>query len=139
MAHLTADEREHYAHQGYVVPGWRLPQARVEAMRSALDRLIADNPGVRPEKLVSAHIEGGGKTEGVRGNRAFLELAMDPELVELIADAIGGDVILWGCQVFCKPGGDGYETGHWNLPVAYCMANTPRQKGNATRKEKGAR
>src|SRR5688572_17011159 len=44
------------------------------------------------------------------GVRDFLDLATDPELVELIADAIGDDVILWGCQVFCKPAGDGLET-----------------------------
>jgi ectoine hydroxylase-related dioxygenase (phytanoyl-CoA dioxygenase family) len=96
-------------------------------MRAALDRLIAANPGVRPEKLVSAHLEDG--SEGVKGVRDFLDLAKDPELVELIADAIGDDVILWGCQVFCKPAGDGLETpwhqdGHyWPIrPLANCTA-----------------
>ena len=128
MARLTAAERERYAREGWVVPGWRLPPARVDAMRDALDRLIADNPGVRPEKLVSAHLENQ-NTEGVRGRREFLDLARDPELVELVADAIGPDVILWGCQVFCKPGGDGLETpwhqdGHyWPIrPLATCTA-----------------
>jgi ectoine hydroxylase-related dioxygenase (phytanoyl-CoA dioxygenase family) len=96
-------------------------------MRAALDKLIADNPGVRPEKLVSAHLENG--SEGIKGSRAFLELARDADLVELIADAIGEDVILWGCQVFCKPAGDGLETpfhqdGHyWPIrPLATCTA-----------------
>jgi ectoine hydroxylase-related dioxygenase (phytanoyl-CoA dioxygenase family) len=128
MAHLSAPERDRYRELGYVVPQWRLPSARVEALREALDRLIRDNPGVRPEKLVSAHIEGM-NSEGVRGSRAFLELACDPELVELIADAIGEDIVLWGCQVFCKPGGDGLETpwhqdGHyWPIrPLATCTA-----------------
>jgi ectoine hydroxylase-related dioxygenase (phytanoyl-CoA dioxygenase family) len=99
----------------------------MDEMRAALDRLIADNPGVRPEKLVSAHLENG--SEGVKGGRAFLELARDKGLVELISDAIGEDVILWGCQVFCKPGGDGLETpfhqdGHyWPIrPLATCTA-----------------
>ena len=51
------------------------------------------------------------------------------QLVELVSDAIGADVILWGCQVFCKPGGDGLETpfhqdGHyWPIrPLATCTA-----------------
>ena len=78
-------------------------------MRDALDALLRDNPGVRPEKLVSAHIEGD-NGEGVRGSRAFLELARDPEIVELVSGVIGDDVILWGCHVFCKPAGEGYET-----------------------------
>ncbi len=126
MALLSADERTKYQGDGYVVPAWRLPQTKVDAMREALDRLIADNPGVRPEKLVSAHIEGK-NAEGVHGSRAFLDLARDPELVELVSCAIGEDVILWGCQVFCKPGGDGLETpfhqdGHyWPIrPLANC-------------------
>jgi len=127
MAHLSAEERSFYAREGYVVPAWRFPVRKIDEMRAALDKVIADNPGVRPEKLVSAHLEHG--SEGVRGSRAFLELARDRDLVELISDAIGEDVILWGCQVFCKPGGDGLETpfhqdGHyWPIrPLATCTA-----------------
>ena len=127
MARLSSQERDLYAREGYVVPAWRFPERKIDQMRAALDRLIADNPGVRPEKLVSAHLEKG--SEGVKGSRAFLDLARDPELVELISDAIGEDVILWGCQVFCKPGGDGLETpfhqdGHyWPIrPLATCTA-----------------
>ena len=123
---LSTQEREKYGRDGYVVPSWRLPPAQVAAMREALDRLIAANPGIRPERLVSAHIEGK-NAEGVTGSRAFLDLARDPELVELVSGAIGEDVILWGCQVFCKPGGDGLETpfhqdGHyWPIrPLANC-------------------
>jgi ectoine hydroxylase-related dioxygenase (phytanoyl-CoA dioxygenase family) len=128
MAHLTAAEQARYQREGWVVPQFRLPAPQVDAMRAALDRLIADNPGIRPERLVSAHIAGT-NAEGVRGSQAFLDLAMNPELLELIADAIGEDIILWGCQVFCKPGGDGLETpwhqdGHyWPIrPLATCTA-----------------
>jgi ectoine hydroxylase-related dioxygenase (phytanoyl-CoA dioxygenase family) len=127
MARLSSRERDSYARDGYVVPAWRFSESRIDEMRAALDRLIADNPGVRPEKLVSAHLESG--SEGVKGSRAFLQLARDPDLIELISDAIGEDVILWGCQVFCKPGGDGLETpfhqdGHyWPIrPLATCTA-----------------
>jgi len=103
-----------------------LPPARVALMAGALETLLRDNPGVRPEKLVSAHIEGD-NGEGVRGSRAFLDLARDPEIVELVSGVIGDDVILWGCHVFCKPAAEGYETpwhqdGHyWPIrPLANC-------------------
>ena len=126
MARLSVDEIAHYHAQGYVVPQLRLPAERVTRMREALDALIRDNPGVRPEKLVSAHVEGD-NGEGVRGSRAFLELAMDPEIVELVSGVIGDDVILWGCHVFCKPPAEGFETpwhqdGHyWPIrPLANC-------------------
>ena len=128
MASLSAEEVAHYRREGYVVPHYRLPEARVRELARALDKLIADNPGVRPEKLVSAHIERpGGNDEGVRGSRKFLELAMDPEILDLVEAAIGPDIILWGAHVFCKPAAEGYPTpwhqdGHyWPMrPLANC-------------------
>ena len=126
MAQLTPPEVARYHAEGWVRPAFRLPPARVSAMREALDDLILRNPGVRPEKLVSAHVEGD-NGEGVHGSADFLDLARDPHLVELVSGVIGDDVILWGCHVFCKPAGDGYETpwhqdGHyWPIrPLANC-------------------
>ena len=123
---LTASEIAQYHESGYVIPEFRLDAARTDALRATLDRLIADNPGVRPEKLVSAHIEGQ-NDEGVKGSRDFLELAQSPDIVDMVAQVLGDDVILWGCHVFCKPGQTGYETpwhqdGHyWPIrPLATC-------------------
>ena len=110
MTHaLTQAERDAYAHDGYLVPRHRLPAERVLALHASVDRLIEANPGVRPEKLISAHIEGrsGG---GVVGSRAFLELAREPAILDMVAQLIGPDIVLWGCHVFCKPAGDGLET-----------------------------
>ncbi len=131
MAILHPDEIAHYQAQGWVIPRWRLPMPQVDAMRDALEELLRRNPGVRPEKLVSAHVESAaGATdngEGVRGVSRFLDLARDPEIVDLVSGVIGEDVILWGCHVFCKPAGEGYETpwhqdGHyWPIrPLATC-------------------
>lgn len=130
MQPLRDAEVRRYHEQGWLVPAWRLPPAQVEALHDALERLIADNPDVRPEKLVSAHIEGRGgrpNAEGVRGRREFLDLATDPRIVDAVEQLIGPDVILWGCHVFCKPAGDGHETpwhqdGHyWPIrPLATC-------------------
>lgn len=126
MGRLSANEIAQYATDGWVKPAFRLAPERVRAMREALDDLIRRNPGVRPEKLVSAHIEGD-NGEGVRGSAAFLDLARDPEIVELVSGVLGEDVILWGCHVFCKPPVDGFETpwhqdGHyWPIrPLATC-------------------
>lgn len=126
MPHLTPTEIAQYHHDGWVRPAFRLPEPQVTRMREALDDLIARNPGVRPEKLVSAHIEGD-NGEGVKGSQAFLDLARDPQIIELVSGVLGDDIILWGCHVFCKPPGDGYETpwhqdGHyWPIrPLATC-------------------
>jgi len=123
---LDETEIEHYRREGWVVPRLRLPADDVVRLREALDDLIRANPGVRPEKLVSAHIEGD-NGEGVRGDGRFLSLARDRRIVELVSGVIGDDIILWGCHVFCKPAGNGYETpwhqdGHyWPIrPLANC-------------------
>ncbi len=126
MAALSPEEVARYREEGFVVPRKRLPEPRVAALRETLDRLVRENPGIRPERLVSAHIEGR-NAEGVRGSRDFLEAAMDPAIVDIVEALIGPDVILWGCQIFCKPGGDGLEVpwhqdGHyWPIrPLATC-------------------
>lgn len=126
MARLSDAEVQRYRDDGVVVPEYRLPAACLAELRAALERVIARNPGVRPEHLVSAHITGR-SGEGVRGDAAFLHLARDPEIGEMIAQLIGEDVILWGCQAFCKPAGDGMEVpwhqdGHyWPIrPLATC-------------------
>lgn len=130
MAHLSLAERRHYETEGWVVPQFQLAKAHSDAMLAALNELIRRNPGVRPEKLVSAHIErtgGHDNGEGVRGVDAFLQLAKNQDIVEMVSDVIGNDVILWGAHVFCKPAGDGFETpwhqdGHyWPIrPLATC-------------------
>jgi ectoine hydroxylase-related dioxygenase (phytanoyl-CoA dioxygenase family) len=123
---LGPEEVERYAQEGWLVPRYRLPAELVTDLQQALDELIRNNPGVRPEKLVSAHIEGDNR-EGVKGSRKFLELAMHPSIVDMVEDLIGPDIILWGCHVFCKPPHEGYETpwhqdGHyWPIrPLATC-------------------
>jgi ectoine hydroxylase-related dioxygenase (phytanoyl-CoA dioxygenase family) len=131
MAQLQPDEIAHYQREGYVVPRFALPPARVAQLAAALDELLRRNPGVRPEKLVSAHIERQGdgidNGEGVRGVADFLALARDPEIVELVSGVLGEDLLLWGAHVFCKPPVEGFETpwhqdGHyWPIrPLATC-------------------
>lgn len=130
MAVLSDTEVRQYHELGYLVPSLRLPTPLVDGLRDALDRLIHDNPGVRPEKLVSAHLSrNGGRAndEGVRGQADFLALAKNAQILDAVEQLIGPDIILWGCHVFCKPAGDGHETpwhqdGHyWPMrPLANC-------------------
>lgn len=128
MATLTAKEIAIYRRDGLVIPDYRLPEPRVRTMRAALDRVMSGNPGIRPEQLISAHVSNGGG-EKVRGDDAFLDLARDPEILDLVEALIGPDIILWGCHIFCKPGGDGQEVPwhqdgrYWPIrPLATCTA-----------------
>jgi hypothetical protein len=123
---LRPDEVDAYRRDGLVIPDYRLPEGQLQRLREALDRLIADNPEVRPEQLISAHVARGGG-ERVKGNDAFLEFAHDAAILDRVQSLIGGDIILWGCQVFCKPPGDGMEVPwhqdgrYWPIrPLATC-------------------
>ena len=115
-----------YHANGYVIPKYRLEPEFLKELQDALNNLLANNPGVRPEQLVSAPIEGR-NDEGVTGSQKFLQLAMHPPIIDLVEQIIGPDIILWGCHVFCKPASEGYETpwhqdGHyWPIrPLANC-------------------
>ena len=56
MPQLSKGEVAQYRELGYLIPAFRLTESRVAPLRQSLDRLIRDNPDVRPEKLVSAHV-----------------------------------------------------------------------------------
>lgn len=120
-----------YREQGYLIAPYRLTHDHLAHMRQALEDLIRHNPGVRPEKLVSAHIvrragcEDNG--EGVKGDSRFFDLACTPAILDMVEQVIGPDIVLWGCHVFCKPQGDGlltpwHQDGHyWPIrPLATC-------------------
>ena len=136
MASLTLDEKAAYERDGYVIPAFRLAPERVANLVAELDRVIAANPGVRPEKLISIHLENG--REGVKGSSAFLDLARDPEILDIVEDAIGPDIALWGCHMFCKNPGDGLEVpwhqdGHyWPIrPLATCTVWIALERSDA--------
>ena len=104
---LSKQEHANYAKHGYVVPEYKLPPPQLERLRLALDEVIVANPDVRPEKLVSVHIPGR-NAEGIVGHQAFMDIASDPAILDLVEALIGPNIVLWGCQAFCKPGGDGF-------------------------------
>ena len=114
---LTSEERAAHQRDGIVVPAFRLPEDELAALGAAVGAVLAANPGKRPEKLVSAHIAEGGP-EGVKGHATFMALARDPRILDMVAQVIGPDIILWGAHLFCKPAGDGqavpwHQDGHY--------------------------
>jgi len=51
---LSSYEIDFYNQNGYVVPKFRLPDDMLKSLQIDLQNLIQANPGVRPEKRVSA-------------------------------------------------------------------------------------
>jgi hypothetical protein len=125
---LTTKEVEAYHREGWIIPkNFSLLPEQLASLRDALDYVIEENPDTRPEMLVSAHLEGGQSGEGIKGSQAFMKLASDKRILDLVEQIIGKDVVLWGCQIFCKPAGDGMEVPmhqdgqYWPInPLATC-------------------
>jgi hypothetical protein len=103
---LTAEEMAIYERDGLVVPNYRLSKDLVGRMLDSMEKLIRDNPNIRPEMLLGVHIPKG-YSGTIKGRTEFLDYAMTPEILDLVEGVIGPDIIFWGSQVICKPGGDG--------------------------------
>jgi len=108
MLPLSSQKIDQYHEQGFLIPEVRLSLDRLRLLRDALERVIAANPETRPEQIGSPHVlNGKGKDE--TGDAAFLEIARDEKILDLVEQIIGADIVLWGSQAFCKPQGDGME------------------------------
>src|SRR5258706_1337627 len=103
---LSAGEVAAYRREGQLTPAFRLSRDRLEQLTAAIEALIDDNPDVRPEQLVGAHVARSDDT-GVRGRRELLDFARSPEILDMVEQIMGPDLIMWGSQVFSKPAGDG--------------------------------
>ena len=125
---LSPDELREYRDNGLVRPAFRLGEPALSELRGLLDETLAATPGQRPESLVCPHIEGmNGLPKSITDR--WLAICTDARIVDLVAQVIGPDVILWGSQLFCKPAGTGlavpwHQDGHfWPIrPLATCTA-----------------
>jgi ectoine hydroxylase-related dioxygenase (phytanoyl-CoA dioxygenase family) len=103
---LSEAEIAAYRRDGQLTPSFRLSADFLAGLTAAIETLMDDNPDVRPEQLVGAHIPSNEDT-GVRGRAELLAYASHPDLLDMAEQIIGPDLIMWGSQVFSKPAGDG--------------------------------
>ena len=123
---LGARELETYRAEGLVIPPFRFEGEWMERLRSGTERLVAENPAIRPEALDTAHIVNNPNSP-VIGNTELLDFALDNPALELVEQLIGPDIILWNTHLFLKPPGDGREVPwhqdgqYWPIrPLATC-------------------
>ena len=103
---MTDAEVARFHEEGLVVPDYRIPQDLLDRMRAEVDTLIERNPGVRPEQLSGAH-NPWGQSARLMGTQTFLDFCQFPEILDLVEQIIGPDIVLWGSMLFCKPAGVG--------------------------------
>ncbi len=98
---LSAAEVAAYHRDGFVVPQYRLPADRLAALQRLTRHLVADNPTLCDRHMVGPHIPGSG-AEGLRARPGWREIATHRDMVDMIAQLMGPDIILWGSGVFHK-------------------------------------
>ncbi len=103
---LSDAEVQRFHEEGLVIPDYRIPDDWLARMRAEVDALIARNPDVRPEHLSGAH-NPWGQTAKLIGSQTFLDFCRFPEILDMVEQLIGPDIVLWGSQLFCKPAGHG--------------------------------
>jgi hypothetical protein len=123
---LSPDELRTYHDEGLVIPRFSLSSDLLAGLREDCERVIVDNPDIRPESLANVHFEKSSKRpEGVHGGDRIRSYGALPEILDMVEQIVGPDIILWASQIFAKPPGIGLEVpwhqdGHyWPLqPLA---------------------
>lgn len=123
---LTQREVDHYREHGYVIPDFRLPAPLLADLRTSLDGLLASYRDVKQEDLANPHMLP--PTEGPVPN-AFMRAARNPEILDMVEQILGPDLVLWITRVLCKPAVRGREVPwhqdgeYWPMrPLATCSA-----------------
>ena len=115
---LTTEQINTYHEKGYVTPNFRLPQSTVDEIRERHSQLLIDHPQFKnycPALLAY--------------DTAFLEVAKNPDILDMVEQLIGPDFALWNSSFFAKPALGGHATPwhqdgeYWPIkPLSTCTA-----------------
>jgi len=121
---LSNAEIDQYREQGYVIPKFRLPDEHLARLRGALDRLLATYTDVAQEDIANPHMLP--PNQGPEMN-PFMATARNPQILDMLEQLVGPDLILWITRVLCKPASKGREVPwhqdgeYWPMrPLATC-------------------
>ena len=110
---LNEQEIETYHRDGLVIPSdYRVPSATLEHIDRLYQELLiknADTPEFSADFILGPHLDANG-TYGIKGDPQWLEFVRIPEILDMVEQLIGPDLILWGVTIFGKPARDGKAT-----------------------------
>lgn len=121
---LSKAEIDRYREEGYVIPRTRLPEELLVRLRASLDRLLAAYTDVAQEDIANPHM-----LPPVQGPdmNPFMAAARHPQILGMLEQLIGPDLVLWITRVLCKPAAKGREVPwhqdgeYWPMrPLATC-------------------
>jgi hypothetical protein len=116
---LSNEEVERYQRHGFIVPKYKLSTSDVARLQELTIQLVEENPHLRDKFMTGPHVKNWG-TQGLKSPRAreWLDSARDPDLLDIVEQLIGPDIILWGTTLFYKRALEGPATP-WHRDGAY--------------------
>ncbi len=106
MKRLSDQQLNAYASHGYVIPDFKLPSDLVARLRRGLDYAISTFNHYKPEDIANPHFI---DFPDDKESNPFLDAASDPEILDMVEQLIGPDIILWISRILCKPSEKGRE------------------------------
>jgi Phytanoyl-CoA dioxygenase (PhyH) len=98
---LGADQIEAYHRDGYVVPRYQLPGDLLTKLQALTLKLVEDNPGLTNQHMVGPHVPGSG-TQNLKSGPGWMDIATHSDILDMIEQIIGPDIVLWGSGIFYK-------------------------------------
>jgi hypothetical protein len=103
---LSREEISQYHEDGLVIPSsYRVPESVLNKIDDLYQKLLEDNrknPDFSADFILGPHLDTSG-SYGVKGDPAWLDFARIPEVLIMLEQLIGADLILWGVTIFGKP------------------------------------
>ncbi|MBT7504998.1 MAG: phytanoyl-CoA dioxygenase family protein [Rhodospirillales bacterium] len=104
-ATLSNQQIKAYHRDGFIMPDYQMPDDLLNQMREAYGRIVAENsdtPGVSPNFMLGPHLQKTG-AQGVKGDPFWMDLARNDDILDMVSQVAGEDLILWGTTLFGKP------------------------------------
>ena len=114
---LSDEEVAAYHRDGFLVPRYRLPQADLAALQSLTERIVADNPHLLDTPMSCPHVPGSG-AQNLKSSQDWLPVSLHPDILDIVGQIVGPDIVLWGSNLFYKRPREGPATP-WHRDAAY--------------------
>lgn len=105
---LSAQHADIYAREGQVTAPFSLGDNTVSRIRRKMETLFASRPELGTDYLPAL----------IEIDRDWLEFAMLPEILDIVEQLIGPDIIVWSSALFCKSPYRGKATP-WHQDAQY--------------------
>lgn len=114
---LSDRELETFRRDGFLVPDYRLPASDLATLQALTDRIVADNPHLADVPMSCPHVPGSG-IQHLKSSADWLPLSLHADILDMIEQIIGPDIVLWGSNLFYKRPLEGPATP-WHRDGAY--------------------